>query len=130
MTHESIRDYCLQKNGVTEEFPFDSDTLVFKVMNKMFLLTSLDTLPVRINLKCDPERAVELREKYQAVFPAFHMNKTHWNSVEDDGSIPQQEIMEMIDHSYQLVFSGLPKKIRQQMEDPSSASFHSKQERR
>lgn len=124
MTHESIRDYCLRKNGVTEEFPFDSDTLVFKVMNKMFLLTSLETLPVRINLKCDPERAVELREKYQAVFPAFHMNKTHWNSVQDDGSIPQNEIRQMIDHSYQLVVAGLPKKIRQQLDNLPSTSFH------
>lgn len=88
----------------------------------MFLLTGLETLPVRINLKCDPELAVELREKYQAVTPAFHMNKTHWNSVEDDGSIPQQEIIQMIDHSYQLVVAGLSKKIRQQLEELPPAS--------
>ncbi len=124
MTHAFIREFCLQKKGVTEEFPFDSETLVFKLMNKMFLLTGLETLPVRINLKCDPELAVELREKYQAVTPAFHMNKTHWNSVEDDGSIPQQEIIQMIDHSYQLVVAGLSKKIRQQLEElpPSSST--------
>ncbi|MEO6168512.1 MAG: MmcQ/YjbR family DNA-binding protein [Chitinophagales bacterium] len=115
MTHEYIRDFCLKKKGVTEEFPFDSDTLVFKVMNKIFLLTSLESYPVRINLKCDPELAIELREKYEAVYAAYHMNKKHWNSVEDDGSISLQEIIKMINHSYDLVVAGLPKKLKEQL---------------
>ncbi|MGB3076130.1 MAG: MmcQ/YjbR family DNA-binding protein [Chitinophagales bacterium] len=117
MTHEFIRDFCLNKKGVTEEFPFDKDTLVFKVMNKMFLLTSLEYLPVRINVKCDPELAIELREKFDTVYPAFHMNKKHWNSVEDDGSIPQNEIAKMINHSYELVVASLPQKIRTELEN-------------
>lgn len=117
MTHEGIRDFCLKKKGVMEEFPFDNETLVFKVMNKIFLLTSLSLLPVRINLKCEPELAIELREKYEMVYPAYHMNKKHWNSVEIDGSIPQTEIIEMIDHSYNIVVAGLTKKLKEELEN-------------
>lgn len=116
MTHEFIRDYCLNKKGVTESFPFDSDTLVFKVMNKMFLLTSLEQRPVRINVKCEPERAILYREKYESVYPAFHMNKKHWNSVETEANIPTSEILQMIDHSYDLVAAGLPAKERALLE--------------
>jgi predicted DNA-binding protein (MmcQ/YjbR family) len=91
MNIETIREYCLRKKGVSEEFPFNETTLVFKVMNKMFLLASLDSVPLSINLKCDPETAVELREKYDSVEPAFHMNKTHWNSVIIDRTIPDKK---------------------------------------
>jgi predicted DNA-binding protein (MmcQ/YjbR family) len=117
MDHEVLRDYCLRKKGVTEEFPFDSDTLVYKLMGKIFLLTGLQEKPLTMNLKCDPELAVELREKYPAVTPGYHMNKKHWNTVQDDGSIAQKELYKMIDHSYELVASALPKKIRVSLEE-------------
>jgi predicted DNA-binding protein (MmcQ/YjbR family) len=101
----------MKKAGVTEEFPFGSDTLVFKVMGKMFVLTSLEYRPLQINVKCDPESATELRERYAEVTPAYHMNKKHWNSVETGGSLREKEILKMIDDSYDLVVSSLPKKI-------------------
>jgi len=109
MNIETIREYCLRKKGISEEFPFNETTLVFKVMNKMFLLASLDSVPLRINLKCDPEMAIELREKYDSVEPAYHMNKTHWNSIVIDRTIPDKEILKWIDDSYNLVVSGLKK---------------------
>lgn len=111
MNIDIVRKHSLAKKGTSEDFPFDEDTLVLRVGKKMFALISV-TEPFRINLKCDPELAVELREKYDAVTPGFHMNKTHWNTVNFDGSIPDKEILEMIDHSYNLVFVSLPKKIR------------------
>jgi predicted DNA-binding protein (MmcQ/YjbR family) len=85
MNIEQIREYCLKKKGVTEEFPFDEETLVFKVMGKIFILASLDSIPLQFNLKCDPEKAIELREEYEAVQPGYHMNKRHWNTVIIDG---------------------------------------------
>jgi predicted DNA-binding protein (MmcQ/YjbR family) len=115
MNIETIREYCLMKKGVSEEFPFNETTLVFKVMNKMFLLASLDSVPLSINLKCDPETAVELREKYDSVEPAFHMNKTHWNSVIIDGTIPDKEILAWIDDSYSLVVDGLKKSDKEKL---------------
>ncbi len=116
MTFETLHAYCSQKKGVTEEFPFDEDTLVFKVMGKMFALTSLERLPVSVNLKCDPERAIELRACYEAVQPGYHMSKKHWNTVICDGSIPDSEIREMIDHSYDLVVKGLKKADREKLQ--------------
>lgn len=113
---EAFRTYCLAKPGVTEEFPFDEDTLVFKVMGKMFALTSLSAERFRMNLKCDPERALELREHYQAVEPGYHMSKKHWNSVyADTGEFTKQELQEMIDHSYELVVASLPTKTREKL---------------
>ncbi len=109
MDPEKIRKYCLQKLAVTESFPFDNDTLVFKVMNKMFCLLNLIP-PFSINLKCDPEYAKELREQYEAVKPGYYMNKKHWNTIELDRSIPEKEITKWIDHSYDLVIKRLPKK--------------------
>lgn len=109
MNIEQIREYCLKKKGVTEEFPFDEETLVFKVAGKMFLLTSLESIPLQINLKCDPEKAVELREEYEAVQPGYHMNKKHWNTIIVDGSVPTKQIFEWIDDSYNLVVAGLNK---------------------
>ena len=106
---EFIRDYALKKNDVTEEFPFDYVTLVFKVKGKIFILLSLDDNPTELNLKCDPELALNLRERFESVRPGYHMNKKHWNTVVMDGSIPTKEILKMIDHSYDLVVKGLPK---------------------
>ena len=111
MNIEQIRECCLKKKGVTEEFPFGEDTLVFKVMGKMFLLASIDTIPLQINLKCDPEKAVELREEYESVQPGYHMNKKHWNTIIIDGSIAGRNIQEWIDDSYNLVVSGLKKSV-------------------
>ncbi len=111
MDIEKIRNYCLRKPHVTEGFPFNEDTLVFKVMNKMFCLLNL-TPPHTINLKCDPEFALELREQYDAVKPGYHMNKKHWNTIELDGSIQVKEITKWIDHSYELVAKSLPKKMQ------------------
>ncbi len=101
---DALRRYCLKKEGkISEEFPFDEYVLVFKVNEKIFILISTNDHPVTINLKCDPERAIELREQYPSVEPGYHMNKKHWNTVTLDGSIPPKEIFAMIDHSYDLV---------------------------
>jgi predicted DNA-binding protein (MmcQ/YjbR family) len=94
--------------------PFDQETLVFKVAGKMFALTNTLRLPLSVNLKCQPELALELRERYHAVTPGYHQNKRHWNTVVMDGTIPARELREMIDHSYNLVVAGLPKKIREE----------------
>ncbi len=104
---EEIREYCLGKAGVSESFPFDEVTLVFKVMGKMFLLASLDG-DRSVNLKCDPETAIALREHYSSVLPGYHMDKRHWNTVLLDGSVSRSLLMEWIDHSYELVVAGLP----------------------
>jgi len=111
MNIEQIREHCLKKKGVTEEFPFDEETPVFKVMGKIFLLASLEKIPLQINLKCDPEFAVELRERYDKVLPGYHMNKKHWNTVTIDNSISPKEVLEWIDHSYELVVNSLSKKL-------------------
>lgn len=108
---EEYRDYCLSFPGVTEEFPFDSETLVFKVYGKMFALTGVENFS-SINLKCDPEKAEELREKYAAVKPGWHMNKKHWNTVLMDGSIPDTHVKEWIKDSYDLVLKGISLKNR------------------
>jgi predicted DNA-binding protein (MmcQ/YjbR family) len=115
MNIEQIREYCLKKKGVTEEFPFDEETLVFKVMGKIFILASLDSIPLQVNLKCDPEKAIELREEYEAVQPGYHMNKRHWNTVIIDGSIPNKKILGWIDYSYNLVAAGLKKADREKL---------------
>ena len=113
MNIEEIRDHCIVKPGVTEEFPFDEDTLVFKVAGKMFLLTDLQE-PWSINIKCDPELAVTRREKYpEDVMPGYHMNKKHWNTVNIKGAVPDDELLRWIDESYALVVEGLPKKLRE-----------------
>jgi predicted DNA-binding protein (MmcQ/YjbR family) len=114
MNIEEFREYCLSKKGVTEEFPFDEVTLVFKVMGKMFALTSLDG-DFSINLKCNPDKAVDLREQYPAVQPGYHMNKTHWNTVFVDGSISNKLLCDWTDHSYQLVVDQLPKTLKNKL---------------
>lgn len=108
MNIESLRDYCLLKPGVTETFPFGEDTLVFKLADKIFLLCGLNK-PDRFNVKCDPERAVSLREEYEEVQPGYHMNKTHWNTVFMSGQLGDTQLKAMIDHSYDLIFRSLPK---------------------
>ena len=111
MNVEEIREYCLKKPEVTESFPFDETTLVFKVNKKMFVLVSLDD-QLSVNLKCDPEYAIELREKYSSVLPGYHMNKRLWNTIIIDGSLMDKEICQWIDNSYQLVIQKMPKKDR------------------
>ena len=111
MNIEDFREYCISKPGVTEEFPFDETTLVFKVMGKMFALTNLEG-DWSLSLKCDPQRAIELREMYPAIQPGYHMNKALWNTVMMDGSLSQKLVFELIDHSYQLVVDKLPLKLK------------------
>ena len=98
-----FREYCLRKPKATEGTPFGPDTLVFKVGGKIFAITSLDEVPTRANLKCDPDLALELRDRYAQVRPGYHMNKKHWNTIDIEEGIPDAEIREMIDHSYELV---------------------------
>jgi len=95
--------HCLSKPGAEETTPFGPDTLVYKVGGKIFALTSPDDFPPRVNLKCDPERAIELRDRYESILPGYHMNKRHWNTVILDGSVPSALVRELVDHSYQLV---------------------------
>ena len=115
MNIEEIRNYCLEKKGATEDFPFDDVSLVIKVGGKMFVLIPLDAVEKRIALKCDPEYAVELREKYESVRPAWHFNKKHWNDILLDGSVTEAEVKAWIDHSYEMVLKGMSKKIREEI---------------
>jgi|SRR5690554_3997779 len=120
MNIEQYRDYCINKKGVTEEFPFDQDTLVFKVMGKMFALTSLQKWEAgdhSINLKCEPDWGQELRTKFTAIVPGYHMSKKHWNTVALNQDVPDKMIFELIDHSYNLVVSGLTKKLQAELEN-------------
>lgn len=115
MNIESLREYCLHKLGTEETMPFGDDTLVFKAGGKIFLLISLKE-GNRFNVKCDPDWAAELRESYSEVQPGFHMNKTHWNTVFMDGNLSNKQLLEMIDHSYQLIVKSLPKNIRDELQ--------------
>ena len=109
---EQLRDYCLGKLAVTESCPFGPDALVFKVADKMFLLIGLDSHPLSFSAKCDPERAIALRDQYpHSVSGAYHMNKRHWNEVICDGELTDQQLQELIDHSYELVVAKLPKRL-------------------
>lgn len=119
MNIEEYRNFCIQKKGVTEEFPFDQRTLVFKVYGKMFALCDVETFE-SINLKCTPERAIELREQYEGINPGFHMNKTHWNTVAVHSDVTDNLLFELIDHSYCLVYESLPKKLRLEIEQNNS----------
>jgi predicted DNA-binding protein (MmcQ/YjbR family) len=114
---EDFRNYCLSKKGVTESFPFDKETLVFKVMGKMFALCSLEHIPSRVNLKCDSERSIELREDYDgAIIPGYHMSKLHWNTVFIEDQLPPKLVVELIDHSYDLVVQKFTKKMKAEWE--------------
>ena len=114
MNIEVLRELCMNKPGTTEETPFGPDTLVFKVMGKLFALTDLNTFE-SVNLKCDPERAVMLREEHEGITPGYHMSKVHWNTVLTDGSVKDALIRELLDHSYALVVASLPKKVQAEL---------------
>lgn len=113
---EEIREYCLQKKGVEECLPFGNDTLVFKVMGKMFLLTGIEAQPTQFNAKCNPEKAIDLRENFSCILPGYHMNKKHWNTIICDGSVSKNQIKEWIDDSYNLVVSSLTKKLKSELD--------------
>ncbi len=117
MNLETFRQYCLAKQGATEDTPFDETTLVFRVGNKIFALTDLERIPFRANLKCEPERAIELRERYDSITPGYHMNKMHWNTIEPEGQLSDVLFKELIDHSYNLIFNSLKKIERQKIID-------------
>jgi predicted DNA-binding protein (MmcQ/YjbR family) len=116
MNIEEYRNYCIAKKGVTECFPFDNKTLVFKVMNKMFSLTNVDVFGF-VNLKCNPEKAMGLRYIFDGITGAFHMSKKHWNSVSIESNVSDQLIYELIDHSYDLVTGALTKKRQKELEE-------------
>lgn len=117
MNVEELRLYCLSLKAVTEHFPFDEVTLVFKVKEKMFALIPLDNPTPQITLKCDPDKAIELREQYENIAPAWHFNKKHWNTVFISSEISTDFLKELIVHSYELVVSGLPKKIQTELQN-------------
>ncbi len=107
--------HCLRMIGAQETTPFGPEALVYKVGGKMFAVTVPEDFPPRINLKCDPERALELRDEYRGIKPGWHMNKKHWNTVMLDGSVPPNLVRELIEHSYQLVMEALPRKLREEV---------------
>ena len=116
MTITFFREYCLSKPGTSEDTPFDENTLCFKVGGKIFAIIDIELFE-SVNLKCDPEKAVELREQYSGIVPGYHMNKKHWNTVMFDGSVSDKLILELVDHSYDLIFNSLPKKIKESFSD-------------
>jgi len=111
MNIEEFRAYCLKKEGVTEGFPFDDKVLVFKVLGKMFALANIEEFD-RFNVKCNPERAIELRERYEGIKPGYHMSKIHWNTVFVNEDVPTKLLLEFIDDSYKIIANSLPKKLR------------------
>ncbi|WP_369236905.1 MmcQ/YjbR family DNA-binding protein [Streptomyces sp. R21] len=119
MTPQQLRTFCLSFNATVEDFPFNPDTSVFKVLGKLFALTHLDGKPLTVNLKCDPDDAVRLREEYPGlIIPGWHMNKRHWNTVTVDGELPDRLVRELIEDSYDLVVAGLPKAERLRLDRP------------
>ncbi len=120
MNIQQLYEFCLSKKGVTEHFPFDQDTLVFKVGGKMFALTSLSKFEngqPSINLKCNPEKAMELRATYQAINPGYHMSKIHWNTIDFNSDVSNKMLCELINHSYELVFQSLTKKMQSEINE-------------
>src|SRR3954470_24736189 len=115
MNARELRRCCLAQGGASEEFPFTAEHSVFKVAGKMFAISALGRTPLEVSVKCDPELAVELRETYSAIRPGYHLNKRHWNTVSLDGSLPDQLVRDMIEDSYDLVVSALPKRVREQL---------------
>jgi predicted DNA-binding protein (MmcQ/YjbR family) len=116
MNIEELRSHCLNKKGVEETLPFGPETLVYKVMGKVFLLTGLDSQPIEFNVKCEPDKAIELRERFSCVLPGYHMNKKHWNTIVDDGSVSSNQLRQWIDDSYNLIVESLPKKLKAELE--------------
>lgn len=115
MNIEELREYCISKKGVEETFPFGPENIVFKVMGKVFLITNIDGHPLQFNVKCHPEKALELRERYTCVMPGYHMNKKHWNTIIADGSVSSKLLQEWITDSYDLIVNKLSKQLRQQL---------------
>ena len=122
MDLEALRTHCLAKPGATEGFPFGPDVLVFKVAGKMFALVNLERLPITVALKCDPDRALLLRDRYAGVQPAYHMSKRHWNGVALRGDVPADVVREWVDHSYALVVAALPRRDRDALSEADSRS--------
>ncbi|MEU8955313.1 MmcQ/YjbR family DNA-binding protein [Streptomyces sp. NPDC048518] len=118
MTPEALRTFCLSFNGAVEEFPFTPETSVFKVAGKMFALTALDARPLTVNLKCEPEIAVRLRAAHPQIVPGWHMNKRHWNTVSVAAGLPDRQVRELIEDSYDLVVAGLPRAERLRLDRP------------
>lgn len=116
MNLEVFRNHCLRYKGISESFPFDNRTLVFKVMGKMFALCDVEDF-TGVNLKCDPERAIDLRERYHGINPGYHMNKTHWNTVSINDDVSDELLLELCDHSYELIVASLPKKVRLELQN-------------
>jgi predicted DNA-binding protein (MmcQ/YjbR family) len=123
MDLERVREYALSRPGkITEDFPFDDEVLVIRIAGKIFLLTNVNAVPFTVNLKCDPERALELRERYPEVQPGFHMNKKMWNTVDLSGRLPERLVMELIDHSYDEVVKKLSLKEREKLAKGNTGS--------
>jgi predicted DNA-binding protein (MmcQ/YjbR family) len=120
MNIEELRDYCISLKGVEEFTPFGPDTLVFKVMGKVFLLVGIDSTPLQFNVKCDPEKAIQLREEYSCVIPGYHMNKKHWNTIIVDDSVNFNLLCQWITESYTLIIAGLTKKQQKEFLDLES----------
>ena len=117
MNIEELRDYCLSKPHLTESFPFDKETLVFKVGEKLFALIGLEHHPAAVNLKCDPDKALELRDTYPEIIAGYHMSKKHWNTIYiQDAELQPKFLLELIDHSYDMVVKGMPKKLRETLQ--------------
>ncbi|MCX6310214.1 MAG: MmcQ/YjbR family DNA-binding protein [Bacteroidetes bacterium] len=121
MNLEQIREYCISKKDVEETTPFGPDILVFKVKEKAFLLTGFDNDPVQFNVKCDPEIAIDLRERYDCVIPGYHMNKKHWNTIVMDGKVSPKLVKQWIDHSYDLILASMTKKVKVKLVKSKSA---------
>lgn len=117
MNFDAFYEHCVSKPGVEETFPFDEKTLVMKVMGKMFALTRLESDQFTVNLKCDPDRSIELREEYEEIKPGYHMNKNHWNTIDFEGDVPEKLLLQLIDHSYDLVVSKLTKKLKEELKN-------------
>ena len=115
MNPAELRDWCLQQGGAIEDFPFTAEHSVFKVAGKMFALSALAREPLEVSVKCEPELAVELRNSYPAIRPGYHLNKRHWNTVTLDGSLADQLVRDLIEDSYDLVVSGLPKRVQAEL---------------
>ncbi len=115
MNIEELRNYCISKGGVEECFPFDEETIVFKLMGKVFLLCGINEQPLSFNVKCDPDKAIELREKYDCVLPGYHMNKKHWNTVTCQANVSAKLLKQWIDDSYDLIVAALPKKLKDEL---------------
>jgi predicted DNA-binding protein (MmcQ/YjbR family) len=113
MDATALRRWCLRQPGAVEEFPFGPETSVFKVAGKMFALSALDRVPLQVSVKCEPELAVDLRNSYPAIRPGYHLNKRHWNTITLDGSLPDQLVRDLVQDSYDLIVSALPKRVRE-----------------